>query len=90
MDYPAETQPQGWRAVAFFEDGGERLVYLGRSAAQVRAGFAAAFAEVFDDEERACIRSLSLQRWHGSSEAGCWIHQSNLPIPSTTGIAGSA
>ena len=90
MDFPPEAKPQGWRAVALFEDGGERLLYLGRSATQVRASIAAAFAEVLDDEERACVRSLSLQRWYGAPDAGCWIHQTDLAIPTTTRVAGSA
>lgn len=90
MSYPAEAKPQGWRAVALLEDGGERLLYLGRSATQVRAGLAAAFAEVLDDDERARVRSISLQRWHGAPDAGCWIQQMNLAIPTPAKVVRTA
>ena len=39
MFYQTEAKPQGWRAMALFDDRGDRLVYLGRSSTQVRAGF---------------------------------------------------
>jgi hypothetical protein len=90
MFYPTEAKPQGWRAVAVFDDRGDRLLYLGRSSTQVRAGFATAFAEVLDDEEREHVRSISLQRWHGAPDAGRWIHQTNLTIPTATKVARSA
>ena len=62
MFYQTESKPQGWRAVAIFDDRGDRLIYLGRSSTQVRAGFAQAFAEVLDDEEREHVRAIALQR----------------------------
>ena len=52
MFYQTEAKPQGWRAVAVFDDRTDRLLYLGRSSTQVRAGFSQAFFEVLDDEER--------------------------------------
>ena len=58
MFYQTEEKPQGWRAVAVFEDRGERLIYLGRSSTQVRTGFAQAYFEVLDDEERDHVRSM--------------------------------
>jgi hypothetical protein len=87
MFYQTEAKPQGWRAVAVFDDRGDRLLYLGRSSTQVRAGFAAAFAEVLDDEERDHVRSISLQRWHGAPDAGRWMHQTNLTVPTTVRLA---
>jgi hypothetical protein len=90
MFYPTESKPQGWRAVAVFDDRGDRLIYLGRSSTQVRAGFAEAFAEVLDDEEREHVRSISLQRWHGAPDAGRWMHQSNLPVPNLVRAVRSA
>ena len=39
MFYPTESKPQGWRAMAVFDDRSDRLLYLGRSSTQVRAGF---------------------------------------------------
>lgn len=90
MFYHTEAKPQGWRAVAVFDDRGDCLVYLGRSSTQVRAGFIQAFAEVLDDEEREHVQSISLQRWHGAPDAGRWLHQANLNIPTTAKVARSA
>lgn len=81
MFYQTEAKPQGWRAVAVFEDRTERLIYLGRSSTQVRTGFAEAYLEILDDEERAQVKSISLQRWHGAPDAGRWMHQTTLAIP---------
>ena len=90
MFYQTEAKPQGWRAVAVFEDRSERLLYLGRSSTQVRAGFSQAFFEVLDDEEREQVRSISLQRWHGAPDAGRWMHQTALALPTLAKVARSA
>ena len=90
MFYHTEAKPQGWRAMAVFDDRGDRLLYLGRSSTQVRAGFAEAFTEVLDDEEREHVTSISLQRWHGAPDAGRWLHQTNLAVPSLDKVARSA
>ena len=81
MFYQTEAKPQGWRAVAVFDDRTDRLLYLGRSSTQVRTGFAEAYFEVLDEEERDHVRSISLQRWHGAPDAGRWMHQTNLNVP---------
>jgi hypothetical protein len=90
MFYQTEAKPQGWRAVAVFDDRGDRLIYLGRSSTQVRSNFAPAFFEVLDDEEREHVCSVSLQRWHGAPDAGRWLHQTNLNIPVKAKLARSA
>ncbi|HEY7326978.1 MAG TPA: hypothetical protein VH592_05035 [Gemmataceae bacterium] len=90
MFYQTEAKPQGWRAVAVFDDRADLLIYLGRSSTQVRANFAQAFFEVLDDEERDRVRSISLQRWHGAADAGRWMHQTNLTIPVKAKLARSA
>jgi hypothetical protein len=90
MIYQTEAKPQGWRAIAVFDDRGDRLLYLGRSSTQVRAGFATAFFEVLDEEERDHVRSISLQRWHGAPDAGRWTHLSNLNVPLPTKVARTA
>ncbi|MCI0464036.1 MAG: hypothetical protein L0Z62_44445 [Gemmataceae bacterium] len=90
MFYQTEAKPQGWRAVAVFDDRPEALIYLGRSSTQVRAGFVTAFFEVLDDEEREAVRSIRLERWHGAPDAGRWMHQTALPVPTTARIAHSA
>ena len=90
MFYQTEAKPQGWRAIAVFDDRGERLVYLGRSSTQVRANFGQAYFEVLDDEEREHVRSISLQRWNGAPDAGRWQHQSNLTVPVKAKLARSA
>jgi hypothetical protein len=58
MVYQTESKLQSWRAVAVFADGTECLVYLGRSTTQVRAGYAAAYAELLDDEEHRSVREV--------------------------------
>lgn len=81
MFYQTEAKPQGWRAVALFDDRGERLIYLGRSSSQVRTGFPQAYFEILDEEERSHVRGIALQRWHGAPDAGRWMHQNNLSVP---------
>ena len=81
MFYQTEAKPQGWRAVAVFDDRTDRLLYLGRSSTQVRANFGSAFFEVLDEEERDHVRSISLQRWNGAADSGRWQHQTNLNVP---------
>ena len=88
--YPTEAKPQCWRAVAVFEDRPEILLYLNRSSPQVRAGLRTAFFEVLDDEERAAVKSIALERWNGAADAGRWVHQSELAIPSAEKLALSA
>ena len=90
MFYHTEAKPQGWRAVAVFEDRSERLIYLGRSSTQVRAVFAQAFFDVLDDEEREQVRSIALQRWHGAPDAGRWMNQTTLTIPTHAKVARAA
>ena len=90
MIYQTEAKPQGWRAMAIFDDRGDRLIYLGRSSTQVRAGFVTAYFEVLDDEERGHVRSIALQRWHGAPDAGRWMHQTNLAVPTKAKVARSA
>ena len=90
MFYHTEAKPQGWRAVAVFDDRTDRLLYLGRSSTQVRAQFAQAFQEVLDEEERDHVRSISLQRWQGAPDAGRWLHQTNLNVPMKAKLARSA
>ncbi len=61
MFYQTESKPQGWRAVAVFDDRTDRLLYLGRSSTQVQ--FGQAFFEVLDEEFH-CSSG-----WHGASLA---------------------
>jgi hypothetical protein len=90
MFYQTESKPQGWRAMAVFEDRSDRLIYLGRSSTQVRAGFVTAFFEVLDEEERDNVRSVRLERWHGAPDAGRWLQQTALNIPTLAKVAQSA
>jgi hypothetical protein len=90
MFYQTEAKPQGWRAVAVFDDRPDALIYLGRSSTQVRAGFTTAFYEVLDDEEREACRSIRLERWHGAPDAGRWLHQTMLAVPTSNKVAQSA
>jgi hypothetical protein len=79
-----EAKPQGWRAIAVFDDRPEALLFLGRSSTQVRAGYTEAYLDLFDDEERSHIKSIMLQRWHGAPDAGRWLQQTTLKVPSAS------
>jgi hypothetical protein len=89
MVYRTESKLQGWRAVAVFADGTECLVYLGRSTTQVRAGYAAAYAELLDDEEHRSVREIALECWQGASDAGQWIRKSTLAVPAREPLAAA-
>ena len=85
--YLTEAKPQGWRALAISDDRTERLLFVGRSSTQVRAGYVTAFLEVLDDEEREQTTSIQLQRWAGAPDAGKWLPQTTLAIPSAARLA---
>jgi hypothetical protein len=91
MFYQTESKAQGWRAVAVFGDErGEALIVIGRSSTQVRSAYIESFMELFDDEEREQVQSIALQRWQGAPDAGRWLHQTNLKVPSTARVARAA
>jgi hypothetical protein len=81
QQYHSETKFQGWRALAVFEDGSECLLFVGRSTTQVRSGYAAAFEEILDAEERGRVQKISLQCWHGAPDEGRWLPKTTLTIP---------
>jgi hypothetical protein len=89
-NYQTEAKPQCWRAVAVFDDRPDQLLYLNRSSPQVRAGLRQAFFDVLDEEERSHVTGIALQRWHGAPDAGRWVHQSNLTVPTSEKLALSA
>lgn len=76
-----ESKLQGWRALAVAEDRTEHLIYLGRSSQQVRNGYAVAYWEILDDEERSQIKHIALQRWEGAADEGRWLQQGTLALP---------
>ena len=90
MFYHTEAKPQGWRAIAVFDDRPECLLYVGRSSTHVRGGFTDAYFDLLDDEERDHVRSISLQRWQGAPDSGRWIHQTNLTVPVRAKLARTA
>ena len=90
MIYHTEEKPQGWRAVAVFDDRDDALLYLGRSSTQVRTGYTEAYQELLDDEERDHVTGITLQRWHGAPDAGRWMNQTTLKVPTRAAIARSA
>ena len=90
MFYQTEAKPQSWRAVAVYEDRPDRLLLLGRSSTQVRAGMPTAFFDVLDEEERENVRGVRLERWQGAADAGRWMHQTMLNVPGAVKVAMSA
>lgn len=81
MFYHTESKPQGWRALAVFENGSEFLIFVGRSTTQIRAGYKEAFMELLDEEERAQVHKISLQCWDGAPDRGRWVSKGVLTIP---------
>ena len=79
-----ESKAQGWRAVAVLNGRGEALLFVGRSSTQVRGGYAEAFSEVLDDEERDTVLGIKLQQWQGAPDAGKWIDKAELRMPAPT------
>lgn len=91
MSASEPTGAQDWRAVACLAPGGERLLCVGGSSAQVRAAYTGAWGEVIRDEDRPTVRNISLQRWAGHFWSGTWEHHSFLPVPNVrTGKATPA
>lgn len=90
MNYQTEAKPQCWRAVVIFDDRPEMLLYLNRSSPQVRAGYRAAYLDLLDEEERAHVASIQMQRWQGAPDSGRWVQQSDLPVPLKEKIAIAA
>lgn len=90
MQYQQEQRAQNWRAVAVFQDRPEQLLYLGLSCQQVRAGLAASFFETFDEEERAQVTSIALQRWTGTPDLGKWQQTGTVAVPEARVLAAAA
>lgn len=91
MSTNESTAAQDWRAIACLAPGGERLLCVGGTSAQVRAAYAGAWGDVIRDEDRPTVRNISLQKWAGQAWAGTWEHQSFLPVPATrSGKAAAA
>lgn len=87
MMIQSESKAQGWRAVAVLGDGVEALLYVGRSSKQVRDGYAEAFNEFFDEEEREGITTIRLQQWQGTPDAGKWLDKNELRVPAPAKLA---
>ena len=81
MQYRTESKLQSWRALAINEDGSECLIFLGRSTTQVRAGYATAFTEILEPDERARVQSIAMQCWDGAPDEGHWVTKTTLSIP---------
>jgi hypothetical protein len=79
--YQTEAKLQSWRALAIFEDGSECLIFLGRSTTQVRAGYATAFTEILEPDERSRVQSIAMQCWDGAPDEGHWVTKTTLSIP---------
>jgi hypothetical protein len=91
MFYQTESKAQGWRAVAVFEDDrAEALILIGRSSTQVRAGYVESFMDLLDEEEREQVKTIALQRWQGAPDAGRWMHQTNLKVPTSARVVRAA
>ena len=76
-----ESNAQGWRAVAIFDDRPDALIFVGRSSMQVRQEYVAAYMELYDEEEREHVTTIQLQQWSGAPDAGRWVLKNTLKVP---------
>lgn len=90
MLFTAESKAQGWRAVAVFDDRPEALIFVGRSSTHVRQEYAAAFLELYDEEDREHVTAIQLQQWSGAPDAGRWIVKNTLKIPAPKAVRAAA
>ncbi|MEZ6139225.1 MAG: hypothetical protein R3B84_01520 [Zavarzinella sp.] len=83
MRYLAEERAQCWRAVGILPSGVEVLIFVGRSASNVREHYITNFndPELFDESFRTNVEILSMQRWSGAPDAGRWEDIAKLSIP---------
>jgi hypothetical protein len=56
----------------------------------VRAGYVESYVDILDDEEREHVSSIALQRWQEAPDAGNWMHQTNLKVPSAAKLVNAA
>jgi hypothetical protein len=76
-----EEKAQNWRALAVMTDGGEALLFVGRSSKQIRDEYVAAFQELLEDDEQESVDTIQLQQWQGSPDAGRWLTKGELRNP---------
>lgn len=76
-----EEKAQGWRALATMTNGGEALLFVGRSSKQIREEYVAAFQELLDDDEQESVTAIQLQQWQGSPDSGRWLTKGELRNP---------
>jgi hypothetical protein len=81
MIYHTESKLQGWRAIAVADSATEHLLFVGRSASHVRTSYVSAYFDVLDQEERAAIHEIFLERWNGAADEGHWERQTTLTVP---------
>jgi hypothetical protein len=81
-----EAKAQGWRAIAVIEGRGEALLFVGRSSTQIRGGYAEAYQELLDDDERGAVSAIKLQQWQGAPDAGKWHDKAELRVPVSTKV----
>ena len=90
MFIQTESKAQGWRALAILDGTTEALLFVGRSSTQVRAGYAEAFTDHFDDEEKDRVTAIRLQQWQGTPDAGKWHDKAELRLPNAAKLIRAA
>ena len=85
-----EEKAQGWRAIAVIEGRGECLLFVGRSSTQVRAGYAEAYTEMLEDDEKELVTQVQLQQWQGAPDAGRWLQKNELKVPAPKAVKVAA
>jgi len=90
MIITTEAKAQGWRAVAVLDGTTEALLYVGRSSTQVRGGYADAYNEQLESDERDRVSTIKLQQWQGAPDAGKWQDKAELRLPAPSKTSTTA
>ncbi len=76
-----EKKFSDWRVVATDADGKEHVIFIGQSFTAVTQAFPNAFKDLLEEEDKAKIKEVMVQKWYGTASKGTWADRKLLPIP---------
>lgn len=79
-----EARAQRWRALLLNKDQTETLLILGSSYDQVKETYDEPYYDLLEEDERARIHEIIIQKWVGAPDRGTWVTQGVLPTPEKT------
>lgn len=78
---PKITTFSNWRVIAENSAGEQHLILMGHSYTKITDDYPQVYSELLDEDEKSNIRSISLERWFGTSTKGKWVRKQLLSIP---------